>query len=321
MENQDNKPKTARRRGRIFFIALFIVILGLLGFQAARLAGKAGTAPGAPAEGEVEPAFAVNTTWARRGELIETLSINGDIIAYNSVDAYPETTGRITGLTVDLGDTVTKDQVIAWVDPSRPGMTFSQSPVKAPISGTGTAVVSKTGTMAAPQVPVVTIGDLAMLQARTYIPERYTSRISLYMPAVLRFETFPDETFQARVSEISPVVDPASRTMEIKMDITGQKKGIKPGMFAEIELVIDRKGEALRIPAAALVSRFGKEAVFVLNDDETVSLVPVKTGLQVDGIVEIVEGLDQDTEIVYQGTTQLEDQSRVRVITRLETLR
>ena len=226
MKSNNEKTKAPRRRGRIFFIILFLIILGLLGLQAARLAAKNSGPSSASEETESEPSFAVNTTYARQGELIETLSINGDITAYNSVEAYPATTGRIPGLTVDLGDTVAKDQVIAWVDPSRPGMTFSQSPVKAPIGGTVTSVVSKAGTMAAPQIPVVTIGDLAQLQARTYIPERYTSRISLSMPAVLRFETFPDQAFQARVSEISPVVDPASRTMEIKMDILGEKKGI-----------------------------------------------------------------------------------------------
>lgn len=320
--NENRRPlKKKRREGWIVFIVILIPVLAFLAWQGRKFIGggpgRGGTVPeaGSPRE---EIVYAVNTTFSRRGEMKEFLNINGDIVAFNTVEAYPDTAGRISRLTVKVGDTVAKDEVLAWVDPSKPGMNFARSPVKAPIGGTITAVLSKVGTAAAPQVPILIIGNLARLQARAYIPERFTSRISPGMPAALTLETFPGRTFDVRVSEISPVVDPATRSMEIKMDIKGYRGGIKAGMFAEIELVLETKEEAVQVPAGAVVNRFGTEYLFILNPDETVSLAPVETGIIVEGRVEILDGVEADREIVYQGMTQLEDGSRVRVIRQLE---
>ena len=314
------KPPKKRKKGWIVFIVILIPILAFLARQGrAFIGGPPGREGAEGGNPEEEVVYAVNTAFSRVGEMKEFLSINGDIIALNTVNAYPDTAGRISSLTVEVGDLITKDEIIAWVDPSKPGMNFVRSPVKAPIGGTVTAVLSKAGKAAAGQVPILTIGDLSRLQARAYIPERFTSRIVLGMPTSLTFETFPGRTFNARVSEISPVVDPATRSMEIKMDIHGPRGGIKVGMFAEIELLLETKKDAVQVPAGAVVNRFGTDYLFILNPDETVSLVPVVTGIIVEGRMEILEGLEADREIVYRGMTQLEDGSKVRVIRQLES--
>ena len=111
-----------------------------------------------------EASYAVNTAFSRMGEMREILNLNGDILAFNTVEAYPDTAGRISALSVEVGDTVTKGETIAWVDPSKPGMNYARSPVKAPIGGTVTTVLSKAGTLAAPQAPILAIGDLTRLQ-------------------------------------------------------------------------------------------------------------------------------------------------------------
>ena len=138
------------------------------------------------------------------------------------------------------------------------------------------------------------------------------------MPASLNFETFPGRVFRARVSEISPVVDPSTRSMEIKMDLEGPRDGVKAGMFAEVELVLEIKEAAIKVPAGSVINRFGSEYLFVLNHDERVSLVPVVTGIIVNGWMEILAGIEADTEIVYQGMSQLEDGAKVRVIRQIE---
>ena len=80
--------------------------------------------------------FAVSTTLSVQGEIKDYLQLNGDIAAKTTVDTFADTAGKLKNLYVKIGDTVRKDQVIADIDPSRPGMTFASSPVKASISGT-----------------------------------------------------------------------------------------------------------------------------------------------------------------------------------------
>lgn len=311
-----------KKKGWLVFIVILLPILVFLAWQGRKFLGAGSRGEGG-ASPETEPlkeeaSYAVNTAFSRMGEMREILNLNGDILAFNTVEAYPDTAGRISALSVEVGDTVTKGETIAWVDPSKPGMNYARSPVKAPIGGTVTTVLSKAGTLAAPQAPILAIGDLTRLQVRTDIPERFTSRIFSGMPASLNFETFPGRVFRARVSEISPVVDPSTRSMEIKMDLEGPRDGVKAGMFAEVELVLEIKEAAIKVPAGSVINRFGSEYLFVLNPDKRVSLVPVVTGIIVNGWMEILAGIEADTEIVYQGMSQLEDGAKVRVIRQIE---
>jgi len=315
------EQKTRKKsKAWIPFVIILVTGLGFLGFRILSMTGSAGKAgPDQETQAEEETVFAVNTTWARQGELKEYLNINGDIIATDTVDVYPDATGKLVRITVKLGDPVKKDQVIAWIDPSRPGMNYSESPVKSPINGTVTAVNGRVGAMVTAQVPLISVGDLSSLKVRAYIPERFTSRIALNMPASLVFETFPGETFSARISEISPVVDPISRTMEVRMQLTGPLKGIKAGMFSQVSLILATKARAVRVPASCIVSRFDKTYVFTVREDRAV-MQPVSTGITEDGVTEILSGVQADEEIVYQGVNLLEDQAKIRIIERIESL-
>ena len=112
--------------------------------------------------------------------------------------------------------------MIGEVDPSRPGLTYSLSPVKARVSGTITKLPLDIGDAVSPQVSVATIGDLSRLQVVAAIPERFISQIRTGMDARVSLEAWPGESLSLKVNQINPVVEPASRTMEIKMDIPAE---------------------------------------------------------------------------------------------------
>ncbi len=304
------------------FLIVILVIAGFIGFRVVYLQNPE-MIPGGVAEEKEEikeeSVFAVNTTLSHTRELNEYLEINGDIIATNQVDVYPDTTGKLIRLPVKPGDSVRKDDIVAWIDPSRPGMNFSESPVKSPISGTITAVMGNVGGMAAPQAPLLSVGDLSSLEVRIFIPERFTSRIYIRMPATLSFETFPDQIFNARVSEISPVVDPITRTMEVKMIITGNKMKIKAGMFAEVSLALERHDDAISVPTSCIVNRFDNSYIFTVEGN-TVIMQPITVGISEKGFTEILEGLSPEQEIVYQGMNLLEEGSMIRIVNQIETL-
>lgn len=313
-EREMEKKKKGRTGFIIIIVVLVLVLLGTVGFGVMKKMGGAEGPGGAPAaEIEEEVVFAVNTTESVLGPIADYFLINGEVISASSVDTYADAQGILARLYVGLGDYVRANQIIAEIDPSRPGLNYALSPVKARVSGTVTALPLDRGDAVSPQVPVATIGDLNRLQVVTSVPERFISRIRIGMPAEVSLEAWPGHVITLAVNQINPVVDPASRTMEIKMDIPAGQDKAKAGMYAEIRLTTDEKDEVVKVPADTVLRRLGETFVYVVEGDNAVkkNVVP---GITLGGVVEIIEGLEAGEKVVYQGQTLLEEGVKVRVV-------
>ena len=270
--------------------------------------------------------FAVNTTTATRGQIRDYLMLSGDIVAGSTVDAYPDVAGKVTRLFVAIGDRVQKDAPLAEVDPSRPGMTFIPAVVKAPITGTIVALPAQLGMTISQAAPVARLSRTDSLELRTYVAERFVSKIRFGLKAEIGLDAYPGQSFQARITELSPVLDPSSRTMEIRLELPGQDARLKAGMFAKVKVITAEKDGIVKIPANAVVKRFGESYVFTVAADpsDPAAFVArralVTTGILIDDKLEILSGLAPAQEIVVRGQTLLEDGSRVNVIERLAPL-
>jgi len=269
---------------------------------------------------EGETAFAVNVTQAVAGQINNYLELNGDVNATTTVDILPDTSGKLSRRLVDVGTVVRKDQVIAEVDPSRPGMQFAVSPVKAPISGTITAVTAQIGSTVSPGMSIARVSRMDDLKITTQVAERFISQMKPGLRALLRFPAYPEERFTALVSEVSPVVDPQTRTIEVTLKLTEKDSRIKAGMFSELKIITETKEGIVKIPARCLVKRYGGYYVFVVKDDETVEMRKVNPGIEIDNKLEITQGLEPGEKIVIRGQTLLEDKTRVRVIEEIQPL-
>ena len=294
-------------------ITLAVLIIAAGGTFLLTQRSNAEKAQSATEENE-EQIFAVNTTRAVEGQIRDYLYVNGDIVAKEFVDVYPDAAGKLTEILVELGDYVRKGDVLAFVDPSRPGMNFAQSPVNSPISGTVTSFPGAIGSTVSQQAPLATIGDLANLQIRTYISERKISHIALGMPAELTFESYPGETFSASIVELSPVVDPSSRTMEIMLDLTTRDRRIKSGMFSRIKITTSVKDDIVKIPSDCITERFGDKFVYVITADGLAERRSIVEGISINDVSEILSGLSVNEQIVIQGQSLLDDGVKVKVI-------
>jgi multidrug efflux pump subunit AcrA (membrane-fusion protein) len=270
--------------------------------------------------------FAVNTTTATRGQIRDYLLLSGDIVAGSTVDAYSDVAGKVTKLYVSVGDRVQKDDPIAEIDPSRPGMTFIPGVAKAPIAGTIVALPAQLGMTISQAVPVARLSRTDALELRTYVAERFVSKVRVGLRAEVGLDAYPGRTFTATVTELSPVLDPASRTMEVRLSLVRPDPSIKAGMFAKLKVITQDKPDIVKIPANAVVRRFGENYVFALepdpeNPERTLArrrlVVP---GILIDDKLEIREGLKAGEEIVVRGQTLLEDGSPVNVVERLAPL-
>jgi len=264
--------------------------------------------------------FAVTVAEAKREPIADYLSMSGDLIAASTVDVYPEAAGKVSRLLVSVGSRVEKDQVIAEIDPSRPGMTYLASPVKAPIAGLVVGLPAQIGAAAAPSAPVAKISRTGGLEVRSYVAERFVSKMRPGLRAELELEAFPGETFKARVREIYPVIDPASRTMELRLSVPDSGERLKPGMYAKVRIFTEEKEGTVTVPADALVKRGEESFVFVVAPDPAAPEVfkarraVVRTGLLVDNRLEVLEGLKAGERVVVRGQTLLDEGSLVNVV-------
>jgi multidrug efflux pump subunit AcrA (membrane-fusion protein) len=291
-----------------------------------RLAGGGEEAGPEIAPEPVVPVFAVNTTGAARGQIQDYLVLTGDIVAGSTVDTYSDAAGKITRLYVSVGSRIARGAPIAQVDPSRPGMRYVESVVRAPISGTVISLPAQVGMTISQQVPLAKVAGGGGLEVKLYVAERFVSRVSLRQPCEITLDAWPGEVFRGAVHEISPTVDPVSRTMEVRVNVDNPESKLKTGMFAKVRLITEVKEEVVKIPSSALVQRFGESFVFVVEPAGSGeggfvarrrNIVP---GILIDGVLEIQEGLEPRDEVIVRGQTLLQDGARVNIIERIPPL-
>jgi len=309
--------KAKKSRNNKNFLILLAAVIVLSGCDKIKETYGKGKEAKAAAEAEA-PIFAVNTTQTARGQIQDYIALSGDIVAGSTVDAYSEAAGKVTRLFVAVGNRVARGAPIAAVDPSRPGMTFRESIVTAPISGTIVALPAQVGMTISQAVPLARIAGGGALEIKLFVAERFISKMSMNLPCEISLDAWPGDVFQGSVSEVSPTVDPASRTMEVKINVNNAGSKLKAGMFAKVRIITESKNNIVKIPASAVVNRFGEQYVFSVdrtNADNPVAVKRVITpGILIDGVMEIQEGLSADEEIVIRGQTLLSDGTRVNIV-------
>lgn len=271
-------------------------------------------------EKEVETLYAVSTYKTVAGNLDDYLEFGGDVASVSEVMVMPDQAGKITNVLVKVGDMVKKDQVIAYVNPLRVGVVYNDSPVKAPITGRITSLPVTVGSTVSQASSVAKVSRTDELEIRIAIAERFISRISNGQKATVTFDAYPSVVFGAKVFEVSPVLDTSTRTMSVKLRLNPPDSRVKVGMYGRVRLVTESIKNAIVLPASALITRDGKDYVFVISSPKsgknaaTVALRPVTKGISVDNKVEITKGLEADEEVVVKGQTLLNDGSKVNIV-------
>jgi multidrug efflux pump subunit AcrA (membrane-fusion protein) len=315
-----NKMKAAFAVLPIFFLTI-LTFSGCERIQA--VYGKKETqAPVAPPA----PVYAVNTIAASQGTIQDYLSLAGDIVSSSAVDVYSDAAGKVSRISVAVGSRVGRGDPIIEVDPSRPGMDYVASVVKAPVAGTVVSLAAQLGMTVSQQVPLARIAGGGGLEIRLYVAERFISRISLRQSCDITLDAWPGEIFRGRISEISPVVDPSSRTMEIRISVDNAGSRLKAGMFAKVRIVTEQKDNIVKIPSTALLQRFGEDYVFIAEVDPenpegfTARKKIVVSGIHIDGVLEIQQGLKAGDNVIVRGQALLDDGTKVNIVERLAPL-
>ena len=263
--------------------------------------------------------FTVRTETAEIRTLQRYIEVNANIISGHQVAVVPDANGRLVSMTANLGDVVQRGQLLAKVDPSRPGTVFSMSPVYAPVSGRVVTAPQTVGSMVSTATPLLTLAVNGSIEIEARIPEREVGQLRTGLAAEVRLEAFPGEVFTAVLTQVSPVLDPVSRTKTVTLRFNGPAgahQRVSPGMFARVRLNTRSYENVISIPQEALVEHRGRTVVYVLNGTSYVEMREVTPGVTVNREVEITSGLESGEAVVVQGQQFLADGAVVRVIGR-----
>jgi len=264
-----------------------------------------------------EAVYSVQEGRAERRTLRSYLDLSGDVVTRRSVVAYPDIGGRVASVAAKLGAFVPEGGLIAQVDPSSPGSSYALSAVRAPIAGTVTSLAVQVGTRVTTASAVATVGVLDELEVDVLVRERDVALVRAGQRAVLRFEAFPGESFEAQVAGLSPVLDPVSRTRTATLSFASPDRRVQPGMYARVRIYTEALSGVVALPEAAIFERFGERYVYVIAAKEgadRVELRKIEKGVVVDGVAEAKSGLAAGERVVTAGRTALSDGALVRVV-------
>ena len=117
------------------------------------------------------------------------------------------------------------------------------------------------------------------------------------------------------MEELSPVLDPASRTLRIRLRFSGRTDPrIKAGMFATVSLVTNTRRDVPVIPRGSVINTYGSWIVFKVNDRNIASRREISLGLENEEFIEVVSGLEEGELVVSQGQNFLSDGDLVRIV-------
>lgn len=186
--------------------------------------------------------------------------------------------------------------------------------VSAPISGQVAAVNVEQGSMASTGGPVVRLVTVDNVKIRTDVTESNINSVKQGETLNVKIDAASEYDFVGKITAVAPAADQQTNTYPVEITISNASGLLKPGMFAEAQLVTKRANNVLIVPAEAVNT---DNCVYVLQEDNTVKKVEVTVGLSNENYVEIVSGLELGEVIVTTGQHLLFDGAEVRDVTNL----
>jgi len=188
----------------------------------------------------------------------------------------------------------------------------------APFSGTvGLRHVSP-GAYIRPGQDLVNLEDIDPIKVEFKLSERFAAAIAVGQQIELLVDALPDRTFVGEIYAINPRLDPRTRAFSLRARVANEDGNLRPGMFARVNLIVDRRENALTVPEEAIWPQGDKAFVYRVIDGKA-ALTEVELGERFDGKVEVRGGLDADETIVTSGHMKIRDGSAVIDVEQLRT--
>jgi membrane fusion protein, copper/silver efflux system len=161
-----------------------------------------------------------------------------------------------------------------------------------------------------PEMELYTIADLSHLWVMAEVFEHDAARIEPGQAATVTLSSAPRRPIRARVDYIQPQVDPATRTLKVRLDVANPGMQLKPDMFVDVDFRFN-DAAAMTVPVEAVLDTGSRKTVFVDRGGGVLEPRQVQTGKRFDYRVEILSGLKPGERIVVSGNFLIDSESQL----------
>ena len=186
--------------------------------------------------------------------------------------------------------------------------------ITAPITGVVTKVNVNVGDMLPPNADAVTIIDPSSFKVYAEIDELDINSVRPGQEAVVSFDATPGARYRARVERIVPQADEERKTLPVVLYLGDYVPNLSDGLSATVNIVQERRPNALTIPTAALIDQSnGVAHLFVVGRNNVLELRKVRIGIRGEEYVEVLEGVQEDDRVVLDPQEGWSDGMSVQV--------
>jgi len=182
-------------------------------------------------------------------------------------------------------------------------------PIRSPFAGRVIMRNITRGEVVETAQKLFTVADLSHVWVVGNVPEKDVRFIHKDHTVEVMAAAYPQATFPGRITYISDVLDPATRTMRLRVTVENQERKLKPEMFATVRVYSDPSQDVLSVPLAAVQSGPKGKMVFVQREAETFEMRPVKLGEEQGDVVVVLEGLREGEQVVTKGAFVLKSEA------------
>lgn len=224
--------------------------------------------------------------------------------ARNSYERVKRVVEQKAGSPQDLDDAFAALRV-AEADVALARARLEKTRIRAPFAGyVGPRLVSP-GAFLQPGQTITELTELDELEVVFSAPERYLPRLTGGSSIAVSTPAYPGVQVEGHITVVDPVVDEATRTVEVIGRVGNPGLRFRPGMSVDVAAVLSRKANALTVPAAAIFAQGAETLVYVVAADSTVQRTPVVLGTRLAAVVEILEGVEDGDRVVQAGHQKL----------------
>jgi HlyD family secretion protein len=187
---------------------------------------------------------------------------------------------------------------------------LSNTIITSPVNGFVSRRIVDPGAFVSQNAPIVDVVDITTVRLVANIVEKDLKELQTGDGTMVEVDAYPGEEFMGRIARVSPVLDPATRTAPIEIEIPNQGYRLKPGMYARVSILTDTTKDALVVPADAVVDLGGRRGVFTPLNESAV-FRSLQIGTEAGNIVEILGGLAEGDVVITTGAGALRDGDRI----------
>ncbi|UVT19712.1 MAG: efflux RND transporter periplasmic adaptor subunit [Nitrospira sp.] len=202
---------------------------------------------------------------------------------------------------------MTEREIQRLTDKTLPHAEVAQVSLRAPFTGEVIERNATIGEVVDPNKTLFTVADLSTVWVRADFPEQQAGQLKTGLTLEVRVSAYPDAVFRGAINYVGAVIDPATRTVMVRADVSNPEGRLRPEMFAEVAVSTEEQS-VLSLPRAAVQQVGSRTVAFVVQGPRRFEAHDVTLGQGSSEYIQVLTGVVVGDEVVTQGSYALKSE-------------